>query len=172
MAKYSLFIFLSICMICYLLYQSKEDIKDQTVPVLPNYLAIIITFFLYLLGCLFTWSIPDYKTILLLIIVLIIMSLLQIFGSGDAKAFLAIGLLSSFTVQNNQIFHAYLDLSLLALTYIFATIVFIPINIKKGRKEGRTWKDLLFGKRTVAYFPYITIGYILASTSFVLIHFI
>ena len=163
MMKYILFIILSLIMVGYLLYQSKEDIKDKTVPVLPNYIAIGVSAILYFIGCLCTWSIPDIKGIFTVIFFLACICFFKVFSIGDAKAFLAISFISAFTIKQNMIFHAKLDLFFIELVYIFAMIFFIPVNVIKSRKSGMKWKDILYGKNPIAFFPYITIGYICAS---------
>lgn len=155
------FLIISAGMIFYLAYQSKEDVKDQTVPVLPGLIAVAVSILLYGIGSLVTLTIPDFKNIAICFIAILLMWLFKIFGSGDAKAFFAIAMISAFT-PGKQIFHS-LDILLLVITYFFSTVTFMPVCVVKGIKNHRTIKEILFGKgERVAYFPYILAGYIMA----------
>ena len=162
MLKIIFFIILSIAGTIYLHKQAKEDVVTKTVPVLPNLIAIGVSVLCYGLGCLFTWQVPDFKGIAIAIIALTILTITRVFGKGDAKALFAIAMIGNFATPGAA-WSSELNPVLVVLTYIIATIVFLPANIRKGRKEGISWSDILFGKNRSAFFPYIKIGFVLSS---------
>jgi len=158
--KYLLFVAISAAMLFYLWYQAKEDEKDKTVPVLWNNLAILASVSLYLLGCLFTWQAPDFTGYAGVVVFILVLCLTRVFGSGDAKALIAIAFTGAFAFPvTGFIFCPQANYLLPALTYIIASLLFAPANIIKGRKEGRPWKEVLFGKNRYAFFPYLLKGY-------------
>lgn len=157
-----MYLILYISIFLYLLYQSKEDIKDRTVPVIPNYIAIIGISFIYILSCIKTNQIPDYINILCIMIFLTGVCFFKIFSSGDAKAFFVIGLSSAFFPQKDILFHS-IDLIFFIFTYIYATLLFASITIIKRKIKRYSWKEAFCSKEEIAYFPYITAGYVITN---------
>lgn len=165
---------LAIIMEVYLIYMAKEDVRgNRTVPITPGYICMGVCGALYLLGCLFTLTIPNLKLILYSIIFIGVLWLFKVYGKGDAKAFFAITLLSAYTCNGYGIIFHDIDVSLPVLTYLIAVSFSVPIGIVRGLKNGKKLKDVLFGRgERIAFFPYIATGFGISSAIYILRSFL
>lgn len=142
-------IIISIIICGYLIIQSISDIKTKKVRVLYNDLMLWFITCHYLGECIMENTFPTYS-IIFIIFLIILASIFHIFGSGDAKAFIIILISTRYWQINilhpNILIFAYFIIITNAICLIYH---FIKRKITKT-KEKR-----------IAYFPFMTIGYIL-----------
>lgn len=141
---------ISVIIFFYLLFQSISDIKTMQVYVLPNNIAIILSIILYITDCIALSIFPSPESIVV-IGSIFLLSILKMYGIGDAKAMVVIYLTSRYWNP----YSPYPNTFYFLLSILLANILFLVVNkikqiIKSSPKEKKA-----------AYFPFLTIGYVI-----------
>ncbi len=132
----------------YLLFQSISDIKTMQVYVLPNNIAVILSVILYIIDCMVLNIFPSPENIIT-IGCIFLLSMLKMYGIGDAKAMTVIYL----TLRYKSLSYPNPDTFTFLLSILIANVLFLTVN-KIYQKIKRLPKS-----KKAAYFPFLTIGY-------------
>ena len=146
---------IQILVLCYLLIQTRSDIKEKQVSIMLNNFAIgsaCISTMIFMIcnNIYFLQAIPWIEIIIIIILLEITSNpkmpkFCHIIGSGDAKAYFVI-YITAIPFQIGALFF-------LALNVLCSTISFLIISIFLKRIKGARY----------AFFPYLTAGYIVVS---------
>lgn len=151
-----------IIMIGYLLFQSIEDYKHMQVYVLPNNIVLLFTIGSYLIEKIITTgSLLIPLDVIMTVFGIIILHLFKIYASGDMKALISIFFSLRFVgiPAKSMEPNLFMFLIFILITNTFFSITYIYRRIKnKNNKKTRA-----------AYFPYLTIGYILTLILFTIL---
>lgn len=152
-----------IIMTTYLIFQSIEDYKNMQVYVFPNNVILSYTIISYFIEkIIVTRSIMVPLDVLMTVMAIIILSLFHLYASGDMKALISIFFALRYTLVNTgttiQEPNLFVFLIFLLITNTFFSLTYIYRRIKQ--------RDRCNKKMRVAYFPYLTIGYVLTSILF------
>ena len=154
-----IYIVLSVLMELYLVYLAYESQIDGTVPKKPGYIAIGICSLLYFIGCLITWSMPNWRQLAIAVIFVLFMMLFGVYGTGIAKALIAIAFISAYSWKPGQTFHA-VDLSVLSVVFAVTVVVNAAVYVWRNIKQGTRIMDIFYGKgKKIPMYTHLAIGY-------------
>lgn len=138
----------------YLLLQSKSDIKTMQVYTFPNNCILIANIMLYIIDCIRYASYPVSEFFIIAFAVILLCKM-KMFGSGDAKAMLS----TYLALRYVSFTYPHPNLGLFIIEIISANFIFIGQYFTKIKADK---KDKKAKKERMAYFPAITVGYVIA----------
>jgi len=144
----------------YLIIQSVKDAKTMQVYTILNNIAVVLSAGLYMFDIM-QHGISHGKILELLIVTVVILfsGIMKWYGSGDCKGMIVLYL----TIRYISPMYPNTDLALFLLILLIADIVQIVVmNIQKKIKTGLS-KVTDTGKVCTAYFPSMTVGYLLVA---------
>lgn len=144
----------------YFVIQSVKDAKTMQVYTVLNNIAVALSAGLYALD-IAQYGISSGKILELIIVTTVILfaGLIRWYGSGDCKGMVVIYLMIRYVSP----MYPYTDLALFLLALLVADIVqMIIMNIQKKKNTGLS-KTADNGKVYTAYFPSMTVGYMLVA---------
>lgn len=155
-----IYIVLSVLMELYLIYLAYESKTDGTVPKKPGYIVMGMCALLYLIGCVLTWRIPNWKQLAIAVAFVLVMLLFGVYRMGIAKALLAIVFISAYSWKpDNQIFHE-VDLPVLSIVFVVTVAVNAAVYVWKNIKQGTRLMDIFYGKgKKIPMYSHLAIGY-------------
>ena len=127
------------------------------VYVFPNNIMMIFTIVSYLIDKIIRQDFVFPIEILFTVFGIILLCILKLYASGDMKAMISIFFALRFLTYPDPNLLLFLICILITNTFFSVTYIYRKIK-KKILKEKNDAKD-----NRVAYFPYLTIGYILTN---------